>query len=48
MLLLEISRFQKKMLKNIDIPGDVGDVPVGLEVWADSHIQMLVEPDLGI
>ena len=48
MLLLGISKFQKKMLKNMDIPGDVGDVPVGSEVWADNPIQTLAEPDLGI
>ena len=48
MLLLGISRFRKKMLKNMDIPGDVGDVPVGSEVWADNPIQTLAEPDLGI
>ena len=40
--------FGKKMLKNMDIPGDVGDVPVGSEVWADNHTQTFVEPDLGI
>ena len=37
-----------KMLRNMDIPRDIGDVPVGLEVWADNLIQMLAEPDLGI